>query len=67
MVGAGNAGGPAAGANAYDGRRTSSSMLVDPGVRAAHTGLAGLIDDMQRRAMALFGGGEGERAACVRV
>ncbi|KAI8465382.1 MAG: hypothetical protein J3K34DRAFT_396170 [Monoraphidium minutum] len=34
MVGAGNAGGPPAGANAYDARRTSSSMLVDGGARA---------------------------------
>lgn len=65
MVGAGNAGGPAAGANAYDSRRTSSSMLVDPSVRARHAALAERVDGMQRRAQRLFcdGAGEARRGA----
>jgi hypothetical protein len=63
MVGAGNAGGPAAGANAYDGRRTSSSMLVDPPTAARHPQLARRIGDMQRRARELFCDGVGARRA----
>jgi hypothetical protein len=58
-VGAGNAGSGAS--NAYDARRTSSSMLVDPGVRRQHAELAGIMDELQRRAWELLLQGEAAR------
>jgi hypothetical protein len=34
-------------------------MMVDAAVRAAHAPLAARVDEVQRRAVELFGGGKG--------